>query len=160
MAQRARWVMARIWSHESDFTPHDGDVESDTTNVPTRPLPSDNGPLGRRLPRSARAASHGRASRGAASCPPGVWCGPQRPQPDDPPRSRLPAKVPPVPRQQMMTERMIGIAPVVIAVLAGSFLAALMPSSTWVAITLAATVVVTVMLWVRMRRSQRHHHRR
>ena len=57
----------------------------------------------------------------------------------------------------MMTERMIDIAPIVIALLAGSFLAALMPGTTWTAITLAITAVVVVALWMRQRRPR---HRR
>ncbi len=66
----------------------------------------------------------------------------------------------PVPRQQMMSERMIGIAPVVVALLAGTFLAAIMPSTLWISVTLGITVVVVAMLWVRMRRTQHGHHRR
>jgi membrane protein implicated in regulation of membrane protease activity len=62
-----------------------------------------------------------------------------------------------VARRPMMTERMIEIAPIVIAVLAGSFLAALMPTTTWVAITLAITAVVVAALWLRQRRPR---HRR
>lgn len=60
-----------------------------------------------------------------------------------------------VAHRQMMTERMIDIAPIVIAVIAGSFVAALMPTTTWIAVTLAITAVVVVALWLRRRRPRR-----
>lgn len=63
-----------------------------------------------------------------------------------------------MPQRQMMTERMIEIAPVVIALLAGSFLAAIMPSTIWVAVTLGVTVIVVVLLWLRLRKA-RHPYR-
>ncbi len=60
-----------------------------------------------------------------------------------------------VAHRQMMTERMIDIAPIVIAVIAGSFVAALMPTTTWIAVTLAITAVVVIALWLRRRRPRR-----
>lgn len=60
-----------------------------------------------------------------------------------------------VAHRQMMTERMIDIAPIVIAVIAGSFVAALMPTTTWIAVTMAITAVVVVALWLRRRRPRR-----
>jgi len=65
-----------------------------------------------------------------------------------------------VAQREMMTERMIGIAPIVIAVLAGSFLAALMPGTIWVALTLVITAVVVGWLWWRRRTQHHGHHRR
>lgn len=61
-------------------------------------------------------------------------------------------------RHMMMTERMIEIAPIVIALIAGSFLATLMPSTRWVAVTLGVTAIVVVALWLRLRKA-RHPHR-
>lgn len=54
----------------------------------------------------------------------------------------------------MMSERMIRIAPIVVTIVTGAFVATLVPTPVLVTIVLGITAAVTVWLWVRGKSTQ------
>lgn len=58
-----------------------------------------------------------------------------------------------MPRQEMMVERMLRIAPVVITIVSGAFIAMLLPNGTIAMGVLLVTAVVAVVVGLRGRRT-------
>lgn len=53
--------------------------------------------------------------------------------------------------RRMMTERMLDIAPIVVAIVSGAFIATLMPN-TWLTLAVLVITIVVVLLLARRRR--------
>ena len=60
-----------------------------------------------------------------------------------------------MPHNEMMTERMIRLAPVIVTFVTGAFLVASVPSPVLGGVLLVVTLIATALMWMRVRRP--HH---